>query len=1425
MKLLTLSLMLGSIALTSLNGMENEENEKSIKDKVTFVNDNKHTLKDLYRRLGFSPSNEKPIESEFYLNRYNFKKEYSYMNPNEGLLFSKFILEQMRLSGNYGHINNKKLFRPGANLSMDAPHDSMAIFLQFLFPHHWDLNLTTNPYDFVKKLNPEEIAKIITIIHPYHGANKETKKNIVNELIKLLNVKDESQLISNNEKITNRKLKKQLKERLKKELENNLINHKEFIFALKALYKSIKGDDINDKNIKIFIKEYLSGKFHKDIKKNEKLKKNEKIKNALKKISNIEKVVKKELSEKHDKRSVNMNQSHDLALKLLSDDWLVPSIEYISNLLTLNNKEYKDNKTTEEKKKLKKKLNEKRKLIDRLRRPYYFLGSLLKALDEEGREDSIYNKRDVAKSLMSVLLLKSDDNLKSVSKILSDFMESNVQKKFPLTKTNYFLFKESVENAYKSDKAYNLKKNISYILNQDPEFSLFVKLGALMYEQKLPENLYPIEVNVFWDKKNREFLGKKPTSDRNIESKNQYTSIKYSNCGSTSLNNFLNIILFDPKKHEFDISHLIELEAFKDSAHMQKIIKYYKEHTTPSSQKSINAQNEFAAILCGLPNVSYHKGNGETDGKKVAEITSGLKNMLNVIKSLAPSFYKGKTVEKDGFTILNKFTNTLKLPNLDIEWDFDDQEIWSSEKKQFDFEKNNMGIANIPIIIGDEEIFWNFENGHFSLKYEYDKIEWQKDFGKILYNLNGSKNFIDNNSLNIHLDFLGKDVSKAWDENPNNFWKSVWFANLDSDTVLKKAITSYARLREKEGFHKKYTVFLKWISKLSLTDDFIKFFLFKEADKYPEILKIKGKIPDNNKTIGELIESFSDDYKWARGYSHLLNRLGKRESKLFISNFKEKFSKIKDIKEITKTIALLFTDNMPYPAYNDMINAISSGKFKDKESIAEFVNCVKENKEILLPEVIGIDINTYIDYSEIILSLIGRGFKDKISIDNLVKDISKNKEQLLPEGISAKNHYDIVSSIIKYGFNEGEINDFNKEINDHKKYLFPKGINANNRAEIINALINNAFVENKYNDKYIAEFTNGIKENEEFLFIRNMDLKYRINIIKSLINKFKSKESITEFAISIIENKQFLFPIDTDDEDISNTISALAKSRFFKSDSINKFVNTMKKNEYQLFTRYSIKGKYRSNIINALAIGNLESIDEFVKAINDNEKHLFIKGISSEGISKIITDLAKIRLKDKSVIEKISKNLFTKNMDVSCRSKIIAAITKSVFIAKEHIDKEYIEEFADSINENKELLFKKNMNGEDVSNIISTMAEEGYKNKSIVKAIATLFQEGMNSFHCCELVKIASYILNEKEYIIELAIGVNENKEKLFTKDMRGYNHRQIIMAIANCCHNDRNDISLIAEKFEENMNVSTRLDIIYEYNSKKNKLLNILQG
>ena len=112
-----------------------------------------------------------------------------------------------------------------------------------------------------------------------------------------------------------------------------------------------------------------------------------------------------------------------------------------------------------------------------------------------------------------------------------------------------------------------------------------------------------------------------------------YQGRSFPDCGETTLRNFFNILLYNPKEQIFDIKKFSTVIQARKGKFSQELIDYYLKYDTTGSQTSQEARNDWAAVTSNLASVNYLKSALGFD-ENVCEMNSGITNIMNMILHL-----------------------------------------------------------------------------------------------------------------------------------------------------------------------------------------------------------------------------------------------------------------------------------------------------------------------------------------------------------------------------------------------------------------------------------------------------------------------------------------------------------------------------------------------------------------------------------------------------------------------------------------------------------------------------------------------------------------------------------------------------------------------------------------------------------------------
>jgi len=168
----------------------------------------------------------------------------------------------------------------------------------------------------------------------------------------------------------------------------------------------------------------------------------------------------------------------------------------------------------------------------------------------------------------------------------------------------------------------------------------------------------------------------------------------YSDCGETSLRNFINIICYDKVNNNFDISKLIKLKA------IGTVIEYYTKYNNLISQH--NGREDWARITINIPNVKYASPNNTEIGDGLNSINE--QNMLTVIKHLFQNITKW-----DDFKLVMKDDDYIKL------------------------DLNFKGFGKIIIKYNNHNYIWHLQYKHYELNEQNEFSEADINYKNIAH--------------------------------------------------------------------------------------------------------------------------------------------------------------------------------------------------------------------------------------------------------------------------------------------------------------------------------------------------------------------------------------------------------------------------------------------------------------------------------------------------------------------------------------------------------------------------------------------------------------------------------------------------------------------------------------------------------------------
>lgn len=206
---------------------------------------------------------------------------------------------------------------------------------------------------------------------------------------------------------------------------------------------------------------------------------------------------------------------------------------------------------------------------------------------------------------------------------------------------------------------------------------------------------------------------------------------KYSDCGGTSLRNFLNIVLYDSNAGKFNPHNLTQLQKENPAFQIHpRLLSFYERHSDPAASVSQEVRDEWSeAISSGHKGVNYHK----PVAVPLCEISSsggGIDNMMVVLERLL--FYDGTDSTKGSNPFhqakersekLDVLCKTLSRRGFELDWSLSGTQDDSKGASML----NKRTVADIEFSInGKPSFIWAFRQGHFAITdIQQDKESWK----------------------------------------------------------------------------------------------------------------------------------------------------------------------------------------------------------------------------------------------------------------------------------------------------------------------------------------------------------------------------------------------------------------------------------------------------------------------------------------------------------------------------------------------------------------------------------------------------------------------------------------------------------------------------------------------------------------------------
>ena len=307
--------------------------------------------------------------------------------------------------------------------------------------------------------------------------------------------------------------------------------------------------------------------------------------------------------------------------------------------------------------------------------------------------------------------------------------------------------------------------------NQNLEVYTLLGLGWELFELKFPKPLDYTNVKYY----EKEF-------DPRIQRQKAYTlyekgktKSEFADCGSSSLRNVFNFLLFDPESRLFDLRGIKQLkinDGFK---------KFYEKYNTLGSQLSPAARRNWIRVTSNLGKGITYVNSIEETGEPVCEIEVGVSNMMKVL-----GYLLGYNNSEDKISMA-EYVDTSNLDTLleavsskGRKW------TWKSDSTEEDkIESEEDKDITIEFYLNGEQIFdWEFEEGHFEVVSHVHKDEYFKSPYFNLELLKNTDNILKPHSLYFSRDFYS--IKKNAEIGEVNFLFLIYsvLEKLDTDELL-----------------------------------------------------------------------------------------------------------------------------------------------------------------------------------------------------------------------------------------------------------------------------------------------------------------------------------------------------------------------------------------------------------------------------------------------------------------------------------------------------------------------------------------------------------------------------------------------------------------------------------------------------------------
>ena len=235
------------------------------------------------------------------------------------------------------------------------------------------------------------------------------------------------------------------------------------------------------------------------------------------------------------------------------------------------------------------------------------------------------------------------------------------------------ILKSNINQNYTSDDAQNIKEEIMAY----PQRLSFNKLAFFILEASLDQH--------------------KILPDLLSYGITTYKGKTFADCGSTTIRNFFNAIIWNTEEQNFNVNILRSLDA------NENLINFYTEYPNESTMCTREAHDAWANVVSGIRGVTYN----ETTAK--CNIRNGIRNIFKIISHLLNS----KLTSFEDFAELLEQKTGIKLKVASYS-----DEDWGKEdnvQQGYTGSENLVKIQITKVSSSPFEIAWRFTSGHSNI--------------------------------------------------------------------------------------------------------------------------------------------------------------------------------------------------------------------------------------------------------------------------------------------------------------------------------------------------------------------------------------------------------------------------------------------------------------------------------------------------------------------------------------------------------------------------------------------------------------------------------------------------------------------------------------------------------------------------------------